>query len=620
MLWLQLTKGLNAADYILLYRCGKKIRALKLDLQLPDSPTKQTQHRGENFSSVNEEQGHPDKSRSYFYFRRTDRPRLARPEKFEFIDLQARLFLKVLCTNMPLWTSHWLSVTVEGDDWASGLQEVSKHSVDQWLKLMREPDLARLVAEWGPCIGGQCTTFTAAFNLQFETRDERRHKSLADDGRQWCFPVTALLRLTDAVGSVCPSHPSVLTKHILNIFNKLFNTEKWRGEDTCIHDSVLPRQLSSTDCPEASVARTYHDRLLGSHNRKCYARRHCPYSRDNFRALFGKHRGANPFTFLSALFRASVEALPEGRAGFYCVSRLTPLRLLGRRSMQGDMHRGKERLGSHGLHFGAMTTSLSVLIASLTYEEQEKNPCDRESRFTTARFGDAGWDRCGAVARALDSHRIDLGSRSPAGSLPDLRMWESCWTMALAGGFSRVIPASSALAFQHRSILGSHFVSCPGMTGTSGSQLENLSLGRGEQEIPEKTRRPAALSGMIPTLYNCGLLEKERMDMDDMVPSGTGVFRRFFSICCNVRANDATTVSRLAGGAEEDSDKQTTNHAGGHRNSLPPKHAVLAAEPLKYGAGPTLESCLQWRGRHQTQGRTEGGSATRGEKSRKVVW
>ncbi|KAJ8888114.1 hypothetical protein PR048_007601 [Dryococelus australis] len=45
--------------------------------------------------------------------------------------------------------------------------------------------------------------------------------------------------------------------------------------------------------------------------------------------------------------------------------------------MQGDMHRGKEGLGSHGLHFGAMTTSLSVLRASLNYEEQRKNRQER---------------------------------------------------------------------------------------------------------------------------------------------------------------------------------------------------------------------------------------------------
>ncbi|KAJ8882363.1 hypothetical protein PR048_014167 [Dryococelus australis] len=58
-----------------------------------------------------------------------------------------------------------------------------------------------------------------------------------------------------------------------------------------------------------------------------------------------------------------------------------------------------------------------------------------------------------------------------ADSLPDFRKWESCWTMPLAGGFSRGIPVSPALAIQRRSILGSHLMSCPGMTVTYGSQL-----------------------------------------------------------------------------------------------------------------------------------------------------
>ncbi|KAJ8866388.1 hypothetical protein PR048_032231 [Dryococelus australis] len=58
--------------------------------------------------------------------------------------------------------------------------------------------------------------------------------------------------------------------------------------------------------------------------------------------------------------------------------------------------------------------------------------------------------------------------RYPAGSLPEFRMWESCWTMPLAGGFSRGTPASPSLAF-----LGLHFMSCLGITGAYGFQLES---------------------------------------------------------------------------------------------------------------------------------------------------
>ncbi|KAJ8877978.1 hypothetical protein PR048_022441 [Dryococelus australis] len=43
--------------------------------------------------------------------------------------------------------------------------------------------------------------------------------------------------------------------------------------------------------------------------------------------------------------------------------------------------------------------------------------------------------------------------QSPVGSLPDFRMWESCRTMPLVGGFSRGSPVSPALTFSHHSHL-----------------------------------------------------------------------------------------------------------------------------------------------------------------------
>ncbi|KAJ8891242.1 hypothetical protein PR048_010757 [Dryococelus australis] len=46
-------------------------------------------------------------------------------------------------------------------------------------------------------------------------------------------------------------------------------------------------------------------------------------------------------------------------------------------------------------------------------------------------------------------------------------MWESCWTMPLAGGFSRGTPVPPALAFKRRSILASHFYVTSGDAGTS---------------------------------------------------------------------------------------------------------------------------------------------------------
>ncbi|KAJ8866292.1 hypothetical protein PR048_032135 [Dryococelus australis] len=51
--------------------------------------------------------------------------------------------------------------------------------------------------------------------------------------------------------------------------------------------------------------------------------------------------------------------------------------------------------------------------------------------------------------RSTNANRVLL----PAGSLPDVRKWESCWTMPLVGGFCRGSPVSPTLAFRDYSIL-----------------------------------------------------------------------------------------------------------------------------------------------------------------------
>ncbi|KAJ8874590.1 hypothetical protein PR048_025456, partial [Dryococelus australis] len=71
------------------------------------------------------------------------------------------------------------------------------------------------------------------------------------------------------------------------------------------------------------------------------------------------------------------QVMARRKGGILLRLRVNPSRLLGRKIMQGDMNRGKEGLGSHGLHFGAMTTSLSVLRASLNYEKGKTVKRDR---------------------------------------------------------------------------------------------------------------------------------------------------------------------------------------------------------------------------------------------------
>ncbi|KAJ8881336.1 hypothetical protein PR048_017817 [Dryococelus australis] len=78
----------------------------------------------------------------------------------------------------------------------------------------------------------------------------------------------------------------------------------------------------------------------------------------------------------------------------------------------------------------------------------------RNSASLLGQRGRSGW--------VLASHHGDP-VRYPVGSLLDFRIWESCWTMPLADGFSRGTPVSPTLSFQRRSTLGSHFMSCPGM-------------------------------------------------------------------------------------------------------------------------------------------------------------
>ncbi|KAJ8890310.1 hypothetical protein PR048_009818 [Dryococelus australis] len=201
--------------------------------------------------------------------------------------------------------------------------------------------------------------------------------------------------------------------------------------------------------------------------------------------------------------------------------------------MQGDLHRFKEELGSHGLHFGAMTTSLSVLraierltlrlqcecmsshirVVSLAFEESRKllagesdsgwtsvhqllrrylpakqflqhakaiaslpRCIQRRPRNLIEHFGALGTTqitstpspnlrsslslappniflmggRGGVVVELLASLQGEPGS-IPCGATPEFRMWESCRTMSLVGGFSRGSPVSPALAFRRYS-------------------------------------------------------------------------------------------------------------------------------------------------------------------------
>ncbi|KAJ8879380.1 hypothetical protein PR048_019988 [Dryococelus australis] len=102
---------------------------------------------------------------------------------------------------------------------------------------------------------------------------------------------------------------------------------------------------------------------------------------------------------------------------------------------------------------------------------------------------DEKWNRRsgGAVASALTSHQGNPGS-IPGGFDPGFShvgiLLDDVACRWVFSGYSRF----PAISFQRRSILGSHFMPCSGMTVWSSKGNERS----GKREIPEETRRPVA--------------------------------------------------------------------------------------------------------------------------------
>ncbi|KAJ8888239.1 hypothetical protein PR048_007726 [Dryococelus australis] len=99
------------------------------------------------------------------------------------------------------------------------------------------------------------------------------------------------------------------------------------------------------------------------------------------------------------------------------------------------------------------------------------------------------------------ANRVQLPARPQA----DFRMRESRRTIPLVGGLSRGSPISPALSFRCCPILTSVII-----IGSQGLAVKSRPIltrmkGWGEREIPEKTRRPAASSGTIPTYEDPGV-------------------------------------------------------------------------------------------------------------------
>ncbi|KAJ8876698.1 hypothetical protein PR048_021145 [Dryococelus australis] len=128
-----------------------------------------------------------------------------------------------------------------------------------------------------------------------------------------------------------------------------------------------------------------------------------------------------------------------------------------RPSTAGMQGRGKHQITERTRQTASSSGADSRMRKSGSCPRRESNPvrlgAEARTLITTtsrlhipAREWLANAGSVSAVARALASHHGDPDS-IPAGSFPDLRMWETCCTMPLAGGSSRGTPVSPALAF-----------------------------------------------------------------------------------------------------------------------------------------------------------------------------
>ncbi|KAJ8894328.1 hypothetical protein PR048_006949 [Dryococelus australis] len=168
--------------------------------------------------------------------------------------------------------------------------------------------------------------------------------------------------------------------------------------------------------------------------------------------------------------------------------------------MQGEMHRGREELGSHGLHFGAMTTSLSVLRASLNYEEKGKKP-SRETELSMERRqiaggrGKPGDPRENQPTRVIVPHdsQIRKSGGEPAGNQTQFAMELHLKVRECHGGLATLVGSA-------RTHLGnSHVTRAISEESNADPALQKGRLEKG----PEKT---LSLTPNSLQVYTCPVL------------------------------------------------------------------------------------------------------------------
>ncbi|KAJ8891437.1 hypothetical protein PR048_003965 [Dryococelus australis] len=193
--------------------------------------------------------------------------------------------------------------------------------------------------------------------------------------------------------------------------------------------------------------------------------------------------------------------------------------------MQGDLHRGKEGLCSHGLHFGAMTTSL---ITEAAARRASGRGAGRRAGPVAARSWTGGVASCPASSSTagcrgelapptepLPHHTSSTTVHTlciPAAARAHYRAHSanpqsSCQLALLLDCFVCIFLPTPRTNFQLRDIL-SAALNNEVLRADEGEMRGEWSSagmrGQGKREIPEKTLRPAVSSGTIPMCENPG--------------------------------------------------------------------------------------------------------------------
>ncbi|KAJ8896539.1 hypothetical protein PR048_001883 [Dryococelus australis] len=134
-------------------------------------------------------------------------------------------------------------------------------------------------------------------------------------------------------------------------------------------------------------------------------------------------------------------------------------------------------------------------------------------------------------------------ARFPTVSLPDLRIWESCRTMPLVGGFSRVSPVSLALAFRCCSVLTTLH---PHRQGSE--KFASLLIGSQDLDVQSHPNIVTPLERSSHKIYSHALDEFEPINVLQEKENRIAFYLLAPMACTGVSANESIAEAIVFGG------------------------------------------------------------------------